>query len=218
MIFHQILPIFAENISKSLLKLVSMDVNETIGNLQAGMWVYGFGEEIRRMLLETEERCFELNALSPRREKERAHIIKALYGKIEEPFTIHSPFHCDFGKHITIGKNFVANFNLTILDEAMVTIGDNVFIGPNCGIYTINHALLPEQRNIGIMRALPVTIGNNVWLGANVVILPGVTIGDGCVIGAGSVVTRSLPPFTLATGNPCLVRREIDESDKVIPV
>lgn len=186
-----------------------------IEDLHKGLWVYGFGEEVRKMLLATETRCFELNALSPSREDERAAIIREILGEIGEPFTIHSPFRCDFGKHIRIGKNFVSNYNLTILDEATVTIGDNVFIGPNCGIYTINHALLPEQRNVGVMRALPVTIGNNVWIASNVVILPGVTIGEGAVIGAGSVVTKDIPPFTLAAGSPCTPIRRITEADRI---
>ncbi|MDE6824839.1 MAG: sugar O-acetyltransferase [Duncaniella sp.] len=189
-----------------------------IENLHKGKWVYGFDDEIHRMLLENEERCFELNSLSPLRVEERKAIIRNIFGSIGEPFTLHSPFHCDFGKHIHIGHNFTGNFNLTILDEGVVTIGDNVFIGPNCGIYTINHALLPEQRNVGVMRARPVTIGDNVWLGANVTVLPGVTVGEGCVIGAGSVVTGDLPPFSLCVGNPCRVIRRITEADRVTPV
>lgn len=189
-----------------------------IENLHKGNWVYGFDDEIHRMLLENEERCFELNSLSPLRVEERKAIIRNIFGSIGEPFTLHSPFHCDFGKHIHIGRNFTGNFNLTILDEGVVTIGDNVFIGPNCGIYTINHALLSEQRNVGVMRAKPVTIGDNVWLGANVTVLPGVTVGEGCVIGAGSVVTGDLPPFSLCVGNPCRVIRRITEADRVTPV
>lgn len=186
-----------------------------IDDLHKGIWVYGFGEEVRDMLLANEDRCFRLNSLSPLKVRERSALIREMLGGIEEPFTIHSPFRCDFGKHIFIGRNFVANFNLTILDEAIVTIGDNVFIGPNCGIYTINHALLPDQRNEGVMRALPVTIGDNVWIASNVVILPGVTIGEGAVIGAGSVVTADIPPFTFAVGSPCRPRREITESDRI---
>lgn len=194
-----------------------MDVNNVISELQRGRWVYGISEEIDRMLQATEAKCFELNSLSPLKADERRKLVTELLGRIEEPFTIHSPFHCDFGKHISIGKNFVGNFNLTILDEAQVTIGDNVFIGPNCSIYTINHALQPRQRNEGVMRALPVKIGSNVWLGGNVTVLPGVTIGDGCVVGAGSVITRDLPPYSLATGNPCTVRRTISETDFIAP-
>lgn len=188
---------------------------QQIDDLLAQKWVYGFGDEIAAMLRAVETLCFRLNATSPELIDERAELIKKIFGKIEEPFTVHSPFHCDFGKHIRAGKNLVANYNLTILDEAIVTIGDNVFIGPNCGIYTINHALLPDQRNEGVMQARPVTIGDNVWIAANVVICPGVSIGEGAVIGAGSVVTRDIPPYTLATGNPCRPLRSITDADRI---
>lgn len=188
---------------------------QQIDDLLAQKWVYGFGDEIAAMLRAVETLCFRLNVTSPELIDERAELIKKIFGKIEEPFTVHSPFHCDFGKHIRAGKNLVANYNLTILDEAIVTIGDNVFIGPNCGIYTINHALLPDQRNEGVMQARPVTIGDNVWIAANVVICPGVSIGEGAVIGAGSVVTRDIPPYTLATGNPCRPLRSITDADRI---
>lgn len=188
---------------------------QQIDDLLAQKWVYGFGDEIAAMLRAVETLCFRLNATSPELIDERAELIKKIFGKIEEPFTVHSPFHCDFGKHIRAGKNLVANYNLTILDEAIVTIGDNVFIGPNCGIYTINHALLPDQRNEGVMQARPVTIGDNVWIAANVVICPGVSIGEGAVIGAGSVVTRDISPYTLAAGNPCRPLRSITDADRI---
>lgn len=186
-----------------------------IDDLHAGKWVYGFDGELSKVLQATECLCFRLNATAPDRTEERETLVRRIFGSIGDSFLVHSPFHCDFGKHIFVGRNFIANFNLTILDEAIVTIGDNVFIGPNCGIYTINHALLPDQRNAGVMRAAPVTIGNDVWLAANVTVLPGVTIGDGAVIGAGSVVTHDIPPHTLAVGNPCRVVREITDDDRV---
>lgn len=187
-----------------------------IEDLHAGKWVYGFDRDLGKMLQATEALCFRLNATAPDRKEEREELIRGMLGRIGDSFLIHSPFRCDFGKHIFIGKNFISNFNLTILDEAIVTIGDNVFIGPNCGIYTINHALLPDQRNAGVMKAAPVTIGDDVWLAADVKVLPGVTIGDGAVIGAGSVVTRDIPPRVLAAGNPCRVIREITEEDRVV--
>lgn len=186
-----------------------------IEDLHAGKWVYGFDRDLGKVLQATEALCFRLNAMAPDRKEEREELIRGMLGRIGDSFLIHSPFRCDFGKHIFIGKNFISNFNLTILDEAIVTIGDNVFIGPNCGIYTISHALLPDQRNAGVMKAAPVTIGNDVWLAADVKVLPGVTIGDGAVIGAGSVVTCDIPPRVLAAGNPCRVIREITEEDRV---
>ena len=116
---------------------------------------------------------------------------------------INQPFYCDYGKHISVGKRFFANFNFTVLDEAMVTIGDDCFIGPNVGIYTACHSTDPVERNTRREWALPVTIGDNVWIGGSVTILAGVTIGDNVTIGAGSVVTRDIPSNCVAVGNPC---------------
>ncbi|MFR6635401.1 MAG: maltose acetyltransferase domain-containing protein [Alistipes onderdonkii] len=107
-----------------------------------------------------EELVFRFNSLPPSREEERNAIIRQLFGRTGGTFCIHSLFHCDFGSQISIGDDFTGNFNLTILDEAPVTIGDHVFIGPNVGIYTVTHALLPDQRNAGVMRSLPITIGD----------------------------------------------------------
>ena len=145
----------------------------------------------------------------------RGAIIRQLLGHVGKEITLHSPFHCDFGEQITVGDHFVGNFNLTILDEAPVTIGNHVFIGPDVGIYTVRHALLPDQRNAGIMQSLPVTIHDNVWIGGHATLLPGVTIGQGAVIGAGSVVTHDIPPLVVAAGNPCRVLRPITEADRV---
>ena len=183
--------------------------------MKAGLWLHAICPEIGGALLRTEELVFRLNQLPPTRREEREAIIRQLFGHVGESVCIHSPFHCDFGEQISIGDHFVGNFNLTILDEAPVTIGDYVFIGPNVGIYTVNHALLPDQRNAGIMRSLPVTIGNNVWIGGHTVVMQGVTIGDNTVIGAGSVVTRDIPAGVIAVGSPCRVLREITEADRI---
>lgn len=126
---------------------------------------------------------------------------------------IEGPVHCDYGFNIEIGDNFYANVNLVILDGAKVTIGDNVFIAPNTGIYTAGHPLEKDLRNQGLEYAKPVHIGNNVWIGAGVSIMPGVTIGDDTVIGAGSVVTRSIPSGVVAVGNPCKVLKKIASTD-----
>lgn len=182
-----------------------------LSDLRSGKWVNGFTDDIAKGLAECEETCFRFNSLPTSQRDERNQIIRSLLGSIGDKFTIHSPFYCDFGVNIHIGENFVGNFNLTILDETDVTIGDNVFIGPNTTICTIVHALDAERRNAGIMCTRPVTIGSNVWIAANVVVLPGVTIGDGAVIGAGSVVTKDIPPRVLAVGNPCKVIRTIGE-------
>ena len=135
------------------------------------------------------EVCYELNSLRPSQKKERESIIRRLFGKTGKSFLIEQPFYCDYGYNIEVGENFYANVNLVILDGAKVCIGDNAFIAPNVGIYTAGHPLDAEQRNRGLEYARPVTIGHNVWIGAGVNILPGVTIGDNTVMGAGSVVT-----------------------------
>ena len=186
--------------------------------MKAGLWLHAICPEIGGALLRTEELVFRLNQLPPSRREEREAIIRQLFGHVGKSVCIHSPFHCDFGAQISVGDHFVGNFNLTILDEAPVTIGDHVFIGPNVGIYTVNHALRPDQRNAGIMRSLPIAIGNNVWIGGHTVVMQGVTIGDNTVIGAGSVVTRDIPAGVVAVGSPCRVLRKITEADRVTPV
>ena len=164
--------------------------------MKAGLWLHAICPEIGGALLRTEELVFRLNHTVV---DERG---VTLVGHVGKSVCIHSPFHCDFGAQISVGDHFVGNFNLTILDEAPVTIGDHVFIGPNVGIYTVNHALLPDQRNAGIMRSLPIAIGNNVWIGGHTVVMQGVTIGDNTVIGAGSVVTRDIPAGVIALPRP----------------
>ncbi|WP_300723789.1 sugar O-acetyltransferase [uncultured Alistipes sp.] len=183
--------------------------------MKAGYWLHAVCPSIGAELLRGEELCFRLNQLPPSRHEEREAILRDLFGHLGEGCTLHSPFHCDFGTQIRIGDGFVGNFNLTILDEAPVTIGDRVLIGPNVGIYTVSHALQPDQRAEGIMRSLPVRIGNDVWIGGHVVITQGVTIGDGAVIGAGSVVTHDIPARVIAAGNPCRVLRPITEEDRI---
>lgn len=177
--------------------------------LRSGVWMNGFTDEIGVALLRCEELCFELNQLSPAKHDERESIIRQLLASIGTKFVIHSPFRCDFGFNIRIGENFVGNFNLTILDEAEVTIGNHVFIGPNTTICTIIHDLEVEKRNSGIMQAKPVYIEDNVWIASNVVVLPGVSIGEGAVIGAGSVVTKDVVPHTFVAGNPAHFIRAI---------
>lgn len=157
------------------------------------------------------ELCHEMNHLSPSLMEERGAIIRKLFGKTGERFLIEQPFYCDYGYNIEIGEYFFANVNCVILDEAKVTFGDHVFIAPGCGFYTAGHPFNVEQRNKGLEYAHPITIGNNVWIGAQVCVLPGVSIGDNSVIGAGSVVSKNIPANVLAVGNPCKVIREITE-------
>lgn len=132
-------------------------------------------------------------------------IIKNLLKKTGKNFIIEPYFYCDYGYNIEIGENFYSNHNLVILDPAEVTFGDNVFIGPNCGFYTAQHPIDIETRNKGLEYAYPIKVGNNVWIGGNVTVLPGVTIGDNCTIGAGSVVVKDIPANSVAVGNPCKI-------------
>ncbi|MCR1842088.1 sugar O-acetyltransferase [Murimonas intestini] len=141
-----------------------------------------------------------------------AEIIKELLGKSEEAF-INPPFYCDYGSHIEVGKNFFANYNCTIIDVAKVKIGDNCQMAPNVSVYTAGHPVHPAARNTLYEYGIEVTIGDNVWIGGNTVILPGVHIGSNTVIGAGSVVTKDIPDWVIAGGNPCKVIRKITEED-----
>lgn len=142
-----------------------------------------------------------------------AEVVKELLGKSENAF-INPPFYCDYGFNIEVGKNLFANYNCTIIDVAKVTIGDNCMLAPNVAIYTAGHPIHPDTRRSLYEYGKPVVIGDNVWIGGNAVILPGVTIGSNCVIGAGSVVTHDIPPWTVSAGNPCRVIRSITELDR----
>lgn len=140
-------------------------------------------------------------------------IVKELLGKSDGAF-INPPFYCDYGTHIEVGKNFFANYNCMILDVAKVVIGDNCQMAPNVAIYTAGHPVHPDTRNTAYEYGIEVTIGDNVWIGGNTVICPGVHIGNNVVIGAGSVVTKDIPDWAIAVGNPCRVVRTITEEDR----
>ena len=150
------------------------------------------------------------NQLKPSQTEQRLALLKELLGHMADDKTIiNQPFYCDYGKQISVGRRFFANFNFTVLDEATVTIGDDCFIGPNVSIYTACHSTDPVERNSRREWALPVSIGNNVWIGGSVTILPGVTIGDNVTIGAGSVVVSDIPSGSIAVGNPCRVVKKV---------
>ena len=167
------------------------------------------------LLAATREKIWEFNSLRPSEKTRQRELLDEILGHHGENFHVNQPFRCDYGINISVGENFFANFNLTILDEAPVEIGDNAFIGPNVSIYTACHPLEAEERAKGTEWALPVKIGNDVWIGGGATILPGVTIGDRCTIGAGAVVTRDIPSDTLAAGNPAPPPRKIREETHV---
>ena len=176
----------------------------------AGMVYDATSPELITELQNTREILHEFNMLRPSDIQRMKEILKGLLGHTgDDNFLINQPFRCDYGKQISIGKRFFANFNFTVLDEAPVTIGDDCFIGPNVSIYTACHSTDPTERNTRQEWAKPVTIGNSVWIGGSVTILPGVTIGDNVTIGAGAVVTRDIPSNTVAVGNPCKVVKNL---------
>lgn len=168
-----------------------------------------YDEELINLRLEAKELCFKYNFLSPKDSEKKKEILEELFKSSLDRCCIEPNFYCDYGFNISVGKNFYSNHNLVILDANKVVFGDNVFIGPNCGFYTAGHPLDAETRNKGLEYAKPIEIGNNVWIGGNVVVLPGIKIGDNTVIGAGSVVTKNIPSNVIAVGNPCKVIKEI---------
>ncbi len=163
--------------------------------------------------------CLELqydyNQTRPSEWDKRQSLLKAMFAEIGEGCYIEPPLHANWGgRHVYMGKNVYANFNLTLVDDSYIYIGDSTMIGPNVTIATAGHPINPDLRRAVYQYNIPVHIGKNCWIGAGTVILPGVTIGDNTVIGAGSVVTKDIPSGVVAVGNPCRVLREIGEHDR----
>ena len=165
--------------------------------------------ELLSELYACRDKIYELNRLHPRETAGRDILLRSIIGHMGREVTILSPFFCDYGSHISIGDCTYINFNLTVLDEAPVTIGSHVFIGPGCSLLTAVHPLDAQERNKGTEKALPITIGDSVWLGGNVTVLPGVTIGEGAVVGAGSVVNSDVPHRTVVAGNTARIIRRL---------
>ncbi len=169
------------------------------------------------LLKQREQTVFLTNEYNTSFGKEKQYrevILKKILKSVGTNVHFEPNFRCEFGFHITIGNNFYANFDCIMLDGNLITIGDQVLLGPRVGLYTANHAIDAEERIAGGCCARPITIGNNVWVGANVSIMGGVEIGDNSIIGAGSVVTKSIPANVIAAGVPCKVIRKITAKDK----
>lgn len=182
-----------------------------------GLWYdANFDEEMLSERLAARALTHELNHLDPADEKRRRAILKELFAHVGEEVVLLPPFQCDCGYLISLGSGSFVNYGAYFMDGAAITIGKNVFIGPNCGLYTAQHPLRWQERNTGLERALPITIEDNCWLGADVKVMPGVTIGAGSVIAAGSLVTRDIPAGVLAMGSPCRPVRAITEADSVL--
>ena len=169
------------------------------------------GEELTKEREYAKDLCYDYNHTRPSEKEKLKNIIKKLFKSTGQNYRINPPFFCDYGYNISIGENFYSNYNLIILDVCEVSIGNNVFIGPNVGIYTAGHPVNVELRNDGLEYGKKIKIGNNVWIGGNVCILPGVTIGDNVTIGAGAVVTKNIPSNVTAFGNPCKVHKKNKE-------
>lgn len=161
------------------------------------------------------ERLYDYNMTRPSQQEKRERLLKEMFAEIGEGCYIEPPFHANFGgAHCHFGKYVYANFNLTMVDDTHIYVGDYTMFAPNVIVATAGHPILPQLREKAYQYNIPIKIGRNCWIGAGAVIVPGVTIGDNVVIGAGSVVTKDIPSNTVAVGNPCKVIREIGERDK----
>ena len=172
-------------------------------------------EEIMKEQTQCLEKLYDFNATRPGEGEKRTKMLKEMFAKIGEGCYIEPPLHSNWGgHHVHFGKNIYANYNLTLVDDTHIYVGDYTMFGPNVTIATAGHPILPELREQGYQYNAPVRIGKNCWIGAGVVIVPGITIGDNVVVGAGSIVTKDLPDNVVAVGNPCKVLREVNEHDK----
>ena len=161
------------------------------------------------------DKLYEFNMSRPTQMQKREQLLKEMFAEIGQGCYIEPPLHANWaGKHVHLGDNVYANFNLTLVDDTHIYIGDRTKLGPNVMISTAGHPILPELRMQGLQYNMPVHIGKNCWLGAGVLVMPGATIGDNTVIGAGSVVTRDIPANVVAMGTPCRVVRTIGAHDR----
>ena len=173
-------------------------------------------EGLARLQMECLEKLYDYNATRPSQGEERRRLLREMFAEMGEGCYIEPPLHANWGgRHCHLGKQVYANFNLTLVDDTHIHIGDYTMLGPNVVIATAGHPILPELRGARQLQYnMPVHIGRNCWLGAGVIVMPGVTIGDNAVIGAGSVVTKDVPANVVAVGNPCRVLREIGGKDR----
>ena len=172
-------------------------------------------EEILREQLRCLDRLYDFNQTRPTEQEKRTQMLRQMFAEIGDGCYIEPPFRANWGgRHVHFGCNVYANFNLTLVDDTHIYVGDGVMFGPNVTVATAGHPILPELRQEAYQYNAPVHIGKNCWFGAGALILPGVTIGDNTVVGAGSVVNRDLPANVVAVGIPCRVVRQIGEHDR----
>ncbi len=189
-----------------------MDIREKMhsGDLYLSMDEDLFNEQLTFL-----DKLYDFNMTRPTELEKRTEMLKNMFAEIGEECYIEPPLHSNWaGKHVHFGKGVYANFNLTLVDDTHIYVGDYTMFGPNVVLATAGHPILPELRPLAYQYNMPIHIGKNCWLGAGVIVLPGVTIGDNTVIGAGSVVTKDIPANVVAVGNPCKVLREINDHDR----
>ena len=172
-------------------------------------------DEILEEQFQCQEKLYDYNQTRPSEGEKRSKLLKEMFAEIGDGCYIEPPLRANWGGHfVHFGKNIYANFNLTLVDDTHIYVGDATMFGPNVTIATAGHPIFPELREQAYQYNMPVRIGKNCWLGAGVIVMPGVTIGDNTVIGAGSIVTKDIPANVVAVGNPCRVMREIGEHDR----
>lgn len=191
-----------------------MDTAESKKRMLEGRLYLPTDEGLMKEQLNSLEKLYDFNATRPLEQEKRNEMLKEMFAEIGHDCYIEPPFHANWGgKHVHFGDWVYANFNLTLVDDGHIYVGNNVMFAPNVTIATATHPIQPKLREQGIQYNVDVHIGNNVWIGAGATVLPGVTIGDNSVIGAGSLVTKDIPSGVVAVGNPCRVIREIGERD-----
>lgn len=182
--------------------------------MKAGQWYdANYDEELVKARRYAQDKYHEYNLVKPSDEQKKQEILADIVGYKPNNVSVSQPFYCDYGTNIQFGSNVHVNLSCYFMDGATITIGDNCFIGPFTGFYTAAHPIAPEPRNEGLEQARPITVGNNCWFGASVSVMPGVTIGDNCVISAGSVVMKDMPDNSVIMGVPAKAVREINEKD-----
>lgn len=178
--------------------------------MDAGQWYdANFDKELLQVRMEAEQHCYDFNQARPGSDEQNEALKELLQGDLPEGLAILAPVYFDYGPRTHFGKGCFVNHGAYFMDGGGIYIGDNAYIGPFCGFYTASHPLQYKERNKGLEKALPIHVGDNCWFGANVSVMPGVTIGNGCVIAAGSVVTRDIPDNCVAAGVPAVVKKGI---------
>lgn len=191
-----------------------MTLEELKMQVRSGVLYSCDNEELTHDQLKCLQLLHKYNKTKPLQQKKRERLLKKMFAEIGENCYIEPPFHSNWGgRNVHFGKNVYGNFNLTLVDDADIYVGDSTMFGPNVTVCTAGHPINAELRKKIYQFNLPIHIGKNVWIGANAIIMPGVSIGDNSVVGAGAVVTKDIPANVVAYGTPCKVQREIGERD-----